>query len=530
MSRIVEAEWIWKDGEFIRWRDANVHLLSLAVQFGSSVFEGIRCYRTPNGPAVFRLHDHMRRLHDSCRIYRMEQRWTLDELVEAGKATVARNGFDACYLRPMVLRGYGPAGMNPVGCPIETYIPAWPWGTYLGPDALEGRRGCLHLDLAAPGAQHLPIVGQGGRPLQQCAAHPHGSRGQRLCRSDRARSGRPGQRRQRHERVPGAQRRGDHAHAGWHFAARHHARLDPDHCSRPGPSYLSQEVPRETLYTADEVFFTGTAAEVTPVRSVDRIAIGSGRAGPITRQLQKRFLQVVHGEAEDRYGWLAHVNSPTGRAGRRCLSRIDRRSFFRSAGALGATALFAPSLRGLAAWNAASATELNERLVAKRQHTSDGYGELVQSTTCPELFIPRDFHIVKLSETHLPSSANPAFMVPAAVDGMAAFALPNGNVRLIRNHEIGDEATRAKPFGKRPYDPKAGGGTTSLEVRVTGRGSDVSLSVVREFPSLTGTLINCAGGRTPWGSWLSCEETTNGPARGYEKAHGYVFEVPVSAT
>src|SRR5262245_50868967 len=136
-SRIVEAEWIWKDGEFIRWRDAKVHLLSLAVQFGSSVFEGIRCYRTAQGPAVFRLNDHMRRLVDSCRIYRMEQRWSLDELVQACLATVARNGFEECYLRPMVLRGYGPAGMNPVNCPIDTYVPAWPWGTYLGPDALD---------------------------------------------------------------------------------------------------------------------------------------------------------------------------------------------------------------------------------------------------------------------------------------------------------------------------------------------------------------------------------------------------------
>ncbi|HSL69529.1 MAG TPA: branched-chain amino acid transaminase, partial [Longimicrobiales bacterium] len=136
-SRIVEAEWIWKDGEFVRWRDATVHLLSLAVQFGSSVFEGVRCYNTPRGPAIFRLREHVRRLFDSCRVYRIDLRWSADELIEACKATVARNGFDTCYLRPVVLRGYGPAGMNPVDCPIETYIPAWPWGTYLGPDALE---------------------------------------------------------------------------------------------------------------------------------------------------------------------------------------------------------------------------------------------------------------------------------------------------------------------------------------------------------------------------------------------------------
>ena len=210
------------------------------------------------------------------------------------------------------------------------------------------------------------------------------------------------------------------------------------------------------------------------------------------------------------------------------MSRIDRRSFFRSAAALGSSALFVPSLQGLAAWNAASATELSERIEAKRR-LSGGYGELVQSSDCPELFIPRDFRVLKISETHIASRANAEFIVPVAVDGMAAFALPNGNVRLIRNHEVGDEAQWAKPFGKRPYDAKAGGGTTSLEIQVSGTGSGLSVSVLREFPSLTGTLINCAGGRTPWGSWLSCEETTIGPAKGYEKAHGYVFEVPVSA-
>ena len=145
------------------------------------------------------------------------------------------------------------------------------------------------------------------------------------------------------------------------------------------------------------------------------------------------------------------------------MSRIDRRQFFRNAASLSGAALFAPSLGGLASWNALSAEELNHQLARRStMQNAGGYGELAQSTSCPEFWIPKDFNIIKLSETFTPSQANASFIVPAAVDGMASFALPNGNIRLIRNHEIGDEAARAKPFGQRPYDARGGGGTTSL--------------------------------------------------------------------
>jgi branched-chain amino acid aminotransferase len=308
-SRIVEAEWIWKDGEFVRWHDATVHLLSLAVQFGSSVFEGIRCYETPRGPAVFRLNEHMRRLQDSCRVYRMELRWTAAELAEACRATVARNGFSSCYLRPMVLRGYGPAGMNPVNCPIDTYIPAWPWGTYLGADALEAGVDVCVSTWQRPEPNTFPA-------LAKAAGNYNNAQ---LIKMEAVANGYA-------EAIAlgpsGLVSEGSGQNL---FLVRDGVLITPvlDGTSLAGitrDSVLTiardlglvvqqKEVPRETLYTADELFFTGTAAEITPIRSVDRIPVGAGRTGPVTRELQKRFMQTVHAEIEDRHGWLSYVTA-----------------------------------------------------------------------------------------------------------------------------------------------------------------------------------------------------------------------------
>jgi branched-chain amino acid aminotransferase len=135
--KLTETSWIWRDGEFIRWQDAQIHVLSHSVQFGSSVFEGIRCYSTPRGPAIFRLQDHLQRMLDSAKIYRMDLAFSIDELVAACCELVERNELDSCYLRPMVVRGYGAASMVPFASPIHVYLPCWPWGTYLGEGALE---------------------------------------------------------------------------------------------------------------------------------------------------------------------------------------------------------------------------------------------------------------------------------------------------------------------------------------------------------------------------------------------------------
>ena len=306
-GKLEGSEFIWRDGEFIPWQDATVHLLSTAVQFGTSMFEGIRCYETPKGPCVFRLDAHILRLVHSCRIYRMEPSYSEQELIDACLGTVERNGLKDCYIRPMVLRGYGAAGLDPTNSPVETYVAAWPWGAYLGEGALENGVDVGVSSWNRPAPNTFPVQAKAAghynnAQLIKMEALANGyAEGLVLAPDGRLSEGggqnvflvRSGK--LVTPQLDGTLLRGVTRDAVLTMAA------------DLGLEIEERPVPREDLYTADEVFFTGTATEVTPIRSVDRITIGEGRAGPVTLQVQKHFLAVVKGQEEDRHGWLTPV-------------------------------------------------------------------------------------------------------------------------------------------------------------------------------------------------------------------------------
>jgi len=309
MAKITATDWIWRDGEFIPWNDAQVHLLSHSLQFGSSVFEGIRCYSTPRGPAIFRLEDHLKRMVNSCKIYRMELKHSVDDLVAACCELVEKNGLDACYLRPMVLRGYGSTGMVPFDSPIEVYLPCWPWGAYLGEGALEnGVDACVSTwNRVAPNT--IPSMAKvAGNYLSgqlvKMEALTNGFQEAIALNVDGTISEGSGQ---NVFIVSG----GTLYTSPIDGTLLHGITRDSiiTLARDAGIPVREQSLPREALYTADEVFLTGTASEVTPVRSVDRIAVGAGKPGPLTQQIQRRFLDVVKGVTEDTHGWLTYVRA-----------------------------------------------------------------------------------------------------------------------------------------------------------------------------------------------------------------------------
>jgi len=309
MAKLNATDWIWHDGEFIAWQDANVHVLAHSMQFGSSAFEGIRCYDTPRGPAIFRLEDHLQRLLNSCKIYRMEVPYTVDELVAANCELVEKNGLNACYLRPMVIRGYGAAGMVPFDSPVEVFLPCWPWGSYLGDHAMENGADACVSSWARMAPNTTPSMAKiagnylGGQLIKMEALANGYDEGIALGPDGLISEG-SGQ------NVFVVQR-------GVIFTSPMNGTLLPG-ITRDSIITLARDagldvregpLQRDMLYTADEIFLTGTASEVTPVRSVDKIKIGIGRTGEVTKLLQRTFLDVAQGKTEDKYHWLCHVRA-----------------------------------------------------------------------------------------------------------------------------------------------------------------------------------------------------------------------------
>ena len=306
-GRLEGSPWIWKDGEFVRWEDATVHVLSLAVQFAASVFEGVRCYDTARGPAVFRLHDHLKRLMASSRTYRMQPDHSIDELADAVCATIRRNELESCYIRPMVLRGFGSSSMHPEHSPVETYIPVWPWGAYLGEEGLaKGVDVCVSSwNRPAPNTVPSGAKSAGNylvSTLMVMEASSHGyaeaiglgpgglvseGSGQNLFMVVNGEVITP--------ILDGTSLSGITRHSVLKIAG------------ELGYTVREQLVPREMLYAADELFFTGTASEVTPIRSVDGLEVGNGRRGAVTERIQTRYLEVANGAGPDPWGWVTYL-------------------------------------------------------------------------------------------------------------------------------------------------------------------------------------------------------------------------------
>lgn len=313
---IPATKFIWFNGKLVPWEKANVHVLTHALHYGSSVFEGLRAYETPSGVAIFRLKDHTRRLFDSAKIYRIALPFTADQINEACRQIVSSNGLaKGAYLRPIAFRGYGEIGVAPkVEPPVDVAIAGWEWGKYLGHESEE-----LGVDVCVSSWQRvapntLPAMAKaGGNYLSSQLISYEAKRlgfaeGIGLAPDGTVSEG-AGENlflvKDGVLHTPGL----SHSVLGG-ITRDTIMRLAHD----LGIEVRESSVPRELLYLCDELFMTGTAAEVTPVRSVDRLAVGDGRRGPVTAALQAAFFGLFNGRTPDKYGWLDHVEMATPRA------------------------------------------------------------------------------------------------------------------------------------------------------------------------------------------------------------------------
>jgi branched-chain amino acid aminotransferase len=306
------SDFIWMSGKLVPWDDARIHIGSHVIHYGSAVFEGIRCYKTPKGPAVFRLDAHTERLFNSAKIYWMDIPWTKEQVDAAILETVGANKLEACYIRPVAYRGAGQLGVNPLGSPVELSIMVWDWGKYLGQEALEQGVDVCVSSWTRMAPNTLPAMAKSAGNYMNS----------QLIKVDAVKGG----------FVEGIalDSQGNVSEGSGEnlFVVSKGRLLTPPLVSSVLPGITRDSVlalarglgipveekalPREMLYLADELFFTGTAAEITPIRSVDRRAVGAGSRGPVTAALQKAFFDVIECHARDEHGWLTFVPALTG--------------------------------------------------------------------------------------------------------------------------------------------------------------------------------------------------------------------------
>jgi branched-chain amino acid aminotransferase len=303
---------IWMNGALVAWKDATVHVTAHALHYGTGIFEGIRAYETPTGTAVYRLDEHMRRLYDSCRVYRMELRWPVEELTVAVLDTVRANGFPSCYIRPLVYRGVENLGLDPRPCPVDAAIVVWEWNAMFGAEGLE-----QGIDV---GVSSWTRLAPNTLPAMAKATGNYANSG--LIKMQASLDG-YGEAIALDERGVLSEGSGQNL-----FLVRDRVIYTPTLTSSIlqgitrdsvlqlagdlGYEVRETAIPREFLYMADEAFFCGTAVEITPIRSIDRIPVGHGTRGPITEALQRRFFGIIQGSIPDTHRWLTPVPAAVG--------------------------------------------------------------------------------------------------------------------------------------------------------------------------------------------------------------------------
>jgi branched-chain amino acid aminotransferase len=299
---------IWINGKLVDWADAKIHIASHVIHYGSGVFEGARCYHTPKGSACFRLDAHLRRLYNSAKIYRMEYPLSMAGFQDAVLQTIRANQLKACYIRPLIYRGYDSLGVNPLPCPIDAAIMVWEWGTYLGKEALEKGVDVRISSWARSAPNTFPALAKSSANYANSG----------LIRMEALAEG--------YSEGIALDTFGYLAEGSGEnlFLVRDNVVYTPPATASILPGITRDSVitlarelgfkvreemlPREMVYIADEAFFAGTAVEITPIRSVDKITIGNGRRGPITEAVQRAFFDLINGEVPDTHGWLTYVD------------------------------------------------------------------------------------------------------------------------------------------------------------------------------------------------------------------------------